>query len=76
MTEQFINFYVWNQKLKEFQLWATMNIDYVALHTVLVSSFKLLEQFHLVLFFNPIAGNPSIKIVPFVCADYSCSFDK
>ena len=67
MAEQSINFYVWNQKLKEYQLWASMPTDYVSLHTVLVSSFKLLSDFHLVLFFSPIVGKPYIKMVPFSC---------
>lgn len=75
MGEQQINFYIWNRKLKEYQLWGSLPIDYISLQTVLVSSFKQLPSFHLVLFYSPIDSAPYIKMIPFSCSNYQCSFE-
>lgn len=72
MGEQQLNLYIWNLKLKEFQLWGSMPTNYINLQTVLVSSFKVLSAFHMVLFFNPADASPFIQMIPFSCSNYQC----
>lgn len=72
MGEQQLNLYIWNVKLKEFQLWGSMPTNYIDLKTVLVSSFKVLSSFHIVLFFNPTDSSPYIQMIPYSCSNYQC----
>jgi hypothetical protein len=51
-----------------------MATDYVSLQTVLVSSFKQLTTFHLVLYFSPSDTAPYIKMIPFTCSNFLCEF--
>lgn len=73
LSEQLLNIYIWNQNRKEYQLWGSLATNYVELQTVLVSSFKDLESFHLVLFFTS-AEASSIKMIPFSCINFECEF--
>ena len=73
LSEQLINIYVWNQNRKDYQLWGSLATNYVELQTVLVSSFKDLGSFHLVLFYSN-AEFSSIKMIPFSCLNFVCEF--
>lgn len=74
-SEQLINIYIWNQNKKDYQLWGSLATNYIELQTVLVSSFKDLESFHLVLFHTN-ADFSYIEMIPFSCLNFICEFHK